>query len=169
MRESEVERNVRVGAVSVNQICAAFCARARRLCRQKSIIGLCWNDNEKMRCGWTKRCNKNAPSKSVVLPGKSGPVLIWHDLAGDALLLTPSNRCPCSRTLNLYSAAQTRTGHQVSTPYPTALAPPSFHSRPGTSILMDGRSEGSLMVDNYARRWTSEDIRSRCQRMSFWQ
>ena len=38
---------------------------------------------------------------------------------------------------------QTRTGHQVSTPYYpfSALAPPSFpSSRPGTSILIDCRS-----------------------------
>jgi hypothetical protein len=68
------------------------------------------------------------------------------------------------------SPAQTRTEHQVSTPFPfIALAPPSFPSRPGSSILMDDRSEGSLTVDNSARRWTSNDIRSRCRRMSFGQ
>ncbi|KAF8502626.1 hypothetical protein F5888DRAFT_1109167 [Russula emetica] len=60
--------------------------------------------------------------------------------------------------------AQTRTGHQLSTPYPfTALAPSSFPSHPGTSILMDCHSEGSLTVDNSARRRTSKDIRSGCQ------
>ena len=32
--------------------------------------------------------------------------------------------------------------------------PSSFPSRPGTSILMDRRSEGSLTVDNYPRRQT---------------
>ena len=66
------------------------------------------------------------------------------------------------------SPAQTRIGPQVSTPYPfTALAPPSFPSRPGTSILLDCRSEGLLTVDKYARHFTSTDIRSRCRRMSF--
>jgi hypothetical protein len=40
----------------------------------------------------------------------------------------------------LNSPAQTRTGHQVSTPYPfTALAP--------SIVLIDCRSEGSLTVD----------------------
>jgi hypothetical protein len=34
---------------------------------------------------------------------------------------------------------------------------------------MDCRSEGSLKVDNPARRWTSKDTRSRCRRMSFGQ
>jgi hypothetical protein len=68
----------------------------------------------------------------------------------------------------LNSFAQTRTGHQVSTPYPfTAIAPPLFSSRPGTSILMDVRSEGSMTVDNYARRWTRKDIHSRRRRMSY--
>jgi hypothetical protein len=71
----------------------------------------------------------------------------------------------------LNSPAQTRTGHQVSTPYPfTALAPPSFPSRPGPSTLMDGRSEDSLTVDNYAHRRTGKDLctlYSRCRRMSF--
>src|SRR6267154_6001434 len=65
------------------------------------------------------------------------------------------------------SPAQTRTGHHVSTPHSfTAPAPPSFPSHPGTSILLDSRSEGSLTVDNYARCWTSKDIRSQCRRMS---
>jgi hypothetical protein len=51
--------------------------------------------------------------------------------------------------------------------YPfTALAPPSFPSHPGTPILMDCRSEGSLTVNDYARCWTSKDTRSRCQRKS---
>ena len=64
------------------------------------------------------------------------------------------------------SPAQTQTGHQVSMPFPfTALAPPSFPSRPGTSIFMDCRSEGSLTVDDYARRWTSKDICNRYRRM----
>jgi hypothetical protein len=68
----------------------------------------------------------------------------------------------------LNSPAQARTGHQVSTADPfTALAPPSFPSRPGTSILIDCRSEGLLAVDNYARHWTNNDARSRCRRMSF--
>ena len=68
------------------------------------------------------------------------------------------------------SLAQTRTGNQVFAPYPsTALAPPSFPSRPGTSILIDCRSEGSSTVDKYARDWTSKAIRNRRQRrgMSF--
>jgi hypothetical protein len=71
----------------------------------------------------------------------------------------------------LNSPAQTRSGHQASTPYPfTALAPPQFPSRPGSSILTDCHLEGSLTVDNYASRWTGKDIvRSRCQRMSFGQ
>src|SRR6267154_3042989 len=65
------------------------------------------------------------------------------------------------------SPAQTRTGHQVSTPHTfTALAPSSFPSHPGTSILLDSCSEGSLTVENYARCWTSKDIRSRCRGMS---
>jgi hypothetical protein len=67
------------------------------------------------------------------------------------------------------SPAQTQTG-QVSTSYPfIALAPPSFPSRPGTSILVGCRSEGALTVDNSALRWTSKDIRSRCRGMSFGQ
>ena len=65
------------------------------------------------------------------------------------------------------SPSQTLTRHQVSTPYPfTALAFPSFPSYPGTSIFMDGLSEGSLMVDNYACFRTRKDIRSRSRRMS---
>jgi hypothetical protein len=32
---------------------------------------------------------------------------------------------------------------------------------------MDCRLEGLLTVDNYARRWTGKEIRSRCRRMSF--
>ena len=67
----------------------------------------------------------------------------------------------------LNSPAQTPTGHQVSAPYSfTALAPPSFPSCPGTSILMDCRSEVSLTVDNYARGWTGRDIRSRSRGLS---
>ena len=67
----------------------------------------------------------------------------------------------------LNSPAQIRTGHQVSTPHAfTALAPPSIPSRPGTSILMDSRSEGSLTVVKYVRRWTRKCIRCLCQRMS---
>jgi len=67
----------------------------------------------------------------------------------------------------LNSPTQTRTVHQVSTPFPfTALAPPSFPSRPGTSIFIDCRSEGSLVVDNSACHWTNKDKRSRCRRMS---
>jgi hypothetical protein len=70
----------------------------------------------------------------------------------------------------LNSPAQTRTGHQVFTSCPfTALAPPSFPSRPGLSMLIDRRSEGLLTVDNHVRRWTSKDIRNRCRRMSFGQ
>src|SRR6266849_3485779 len=65
---------------------------------------------------------------------------------------------------------RTRSGHQVSTPNPsTALTLPSFSSRPGTPILIDCRSEGSLTVDNYACQWTSKDIRSGCRSMSFGQ
>jgi hypothetical protein len=95
------------------------------------------------------------------------------------------NQCPSPHTLNLYrrtfsnisknfirridqvtnmvsnSPAETQPGYQVSTPSPfTALAPPLFPSRPGTSILMDCHSEGSLTVDNSARRWTSNDMSS---------
>ena len=33
---------------------------------------------------------------------------------------------------------------------------------------MDCRSEGSLAVDDYARRWANKDIRNQCQCMSFW-
>lgn len=70
----------------------------------------------------------------------------------------------------LYSPAQIPTGHQISAQYPisgsiTTLAPPSFLGRPGPSILTGGRSERSLVVDNYARRWTDIDLRS----MSFGQ
>ncbi|KAF8494670.1 hypothetical protein F5888DRAFT_639386 [Russula emetica] len=43
------------------------------------------------------------------------------------------------------SPAQTRTGHQISTYYPfTALAPPSFPNRPGTSILIQCRHMGKV-------------------------
>ena len=42
----------------------------------------------------------------------------------------------------LYSPDQTRTGQQVLIPYPTALAPPSFPSRPNTSILIQRMSFG---------------------------
>ena len=42
-------------------------------------------------------------------------------------------------------------------------------SRPGTSILMDGRSEGSVAIDNYARHWPGKNIHSQCRRMSFGQ
>lgn len=74
------------------------------------------------------------------------------------------------------SLALTRSGHQVFTPYPfTALACPSFPSSPGTSTLINCRSEASLTVDNSAesaRRsiGTSiiiNSIHSRCQCMSF--
>ena len=41
-----------------------------------------------------------------------------------------------------------------------------FPSCPGSSILINDRSEGSLAVDNYARLWTSNGIR-RCRGMSF--
>ena len=58
-----------------------------------------------------------------------------------------------------------RTGRQDSTPYTTVLTPPSFPSRPGTSILICCRSGGSLT----ARRWTGKDAHSRCQCMSFGQ
>jgi hypothetical protein len=63
------------------------------------------------------------------------------------------------------SPAQTQTGatgHQVSIHHPlTALAPPLFPSRPGTSILINCRSEGSLTVavDNSARHRISKDVR----------
>jgi hypothetical protein len=40
----------------------------------------------------------------------------------------------------------------------TALAPPSFPSRLGSSILIDCSSEGSLMEENYARRWTDKQL-----------
>ena len=66
---------------------------------------------------------------------------------------------------DLSSLARTQTRHQVSTPSPfTALAPPPSPSRPGPSILTDGRSKGSLTVVKYARGWTSEVI---YRRMSF--
>ena len=59
----------------------------------------------------------------------------------------------------------------VSAPYPFtrphALAPPSLPSRGGPLILMDGRSEGLLMLYNSAPRWTGKDMRSQCRRMSF--
>ena len=42
----------------------------------------------------------------------------------------------------LNSPAQTRTGHRVLIPYPTALAPPSFPSPPGTLILIQRMSFG---------------------------
>ena len=66
----------------------------------------------------------------------------------------------------LNSTAQSRTGHQVSTPLPFT-SPPSSPSRPGTSTFIDCCSEGSLTVNKSARRWTSKDICSRCRRMSF--
>ena len=44
---------------------------------------------------------------------------------------------------------------QVSLPYPsTALPPPSFPTRPGSSIIIDSRSEGSLTE----RRWTGNKL-----------
>jgi hypothetical protein len=69
----------------------------------------------------------------------------------------------CINLLTLHPA-QIRTGHHVSTPYSSAsLAPSLFPSRPGTLILMDCRSEGSLMVNNCARRRNSKDIHSQCR------
>jgi hypothetical protein len=67
---------------------------------------------------------------------------------------------------------ETRTRHHASSLYTlslTALAPSLLPSCPDTLILMDCLSEGSLMVDNSARRWTSKDICSRCRSMSFGQ
>jgi hypothetical protein len=70
----------------------------------------------------------------------------------------------------LNSPDRTRTGHQVSSPYAfSAFIPPSLPSRPGPSILGDGRSEGWLTIYNNARRWSSKVIRNRSRRMSFGQ
>lgn len=75
--------------------------------------------------------------------------------------------------LNSPAQARSQAGHQPEffTPYyypitgftVTAVAPPMFPNRPGPSILTDGRSEGSLAIDNYVRRWTGKDICSRYQ------
>ena len=56
------------------------------------------------------------------------------------------------------SPAQMRAPHQVSLPYAgTALAPPSFPSRPGSSILIDCALEGPQNAENHARRWSDEE------------
>jgi hypothetical protein len=74
--------------------------------------------------------------------------------------------------INKVLIALLRSELDIKPPHLTGLtqltpSPPSFPGRPGTSILMDGRSEVSLTIDNYARHWTSKDIRSRCRRMSY--
>jgi hypothetical protein len=72
-----------------------------------------------------------------------------------------------SRILN--SPTQKRACHQVSLPYSTTtLAPPSFPSRPGPSILIDCRLEDFLMAENDARCETGKKLTNRHQRrMSF--
>ena len=64
--------------------------------------------------------------------------------------------------------------HQASPPpFFTAIAasshpsPPISRSRPGPSILTDGRWKGLLKVANFARRWSSSEVTYR--RMSFGQ
>ncbi|KAF8502597.1 hypothetical protein F5888DRAFT_1105901 [Russula emetica] len=103
--------------------------------------------------------------------GQDGVGLGQNNLRIDYFNLATGVPLPARLSTSFQRLAQTRTGHQVSTPYPfsafTALAPPSFPSRCGTSISMNCRSEGSLTVDNSAptaRRWTSKDIRNRCRR-----
>ena len=47
----------------------------------------------------------------------------------------------------------------------TTLAPPSFPSSPGSSILMDCRLdslEGSYTAENHASRWTDKESTGRC-------
>ena len=76
---------------------------------------------------------------------------------------------PIDQLMNKVSngPAQTQTGHQVSAPNPfTALAPPSFPSLSGTSVLVDRRSEGLLTADTSARHLNSKDISNRCRRLS---
>ena len=53
--------------------------------------------------------------------------------------------------------------YQVSPTYSsTALAPPSFPSHPGSSVLIDYRVEGSSTAENYARCRTGNDPTERC-------
>ena len=49
----------------------------------------------------------------------------------------------------------------------TALRPPSFPSQPGSSILIDCCSEGSLTEENYARCSACKQLTHRRQRTSF--
>ena len=60
------------------------------------------------------------------------------------------------------SHAQNR---QVSQPYSDALPSPSSPTRPGSSILIGSRSEGSLTAENHAPLWTGKELINR--RMSF--
>lgn len=63
---------------------------------------------------------------------------------------------------------RTRRRRYVSTHYPPVLPPPSLTtSRPGPSIFIDGRSEGSSTAYNYALHSTGKDICGQSRRMSF--
>ena len=56
------------------------------------------------------------------------------------------------------SPVQMRAPHQVSLPYAgIALAPPSFPSRPGSSILIDCALKGPQNAENHARRWSDKE------------
>ena len=57
------------------------------------------------------------------------------------------------------SPVQQRPCHQVS--LADALSPPSFPTRPGSSIQIVSRSEESLMEENDAPLWTGEELTSR--------
>ena len=67
------------------------------------------------------------------------------------------------------SPAQMRAPHQVSLPYTTtALAPPSFPSRLGSSILIDCALEGPQTAENRACSWSDkEESTDQCRRTSF--
>jgi hypothetical protein len=62
------------------------------------------------------------------------------------------------------SSAQKRARHRVSLPYSsTALSPPSFPTRPGSSVLIDCHSGDSLTAESH---WTGKKLTNRPQSTS---
>jgi len=70
--------------------------------------------------------------------------------------------------MSLLRLAQERTDHLlVVSPAYHAITPPSFPCRPGSSIQIDCCSEGSLIEENHAHRWTRKILsRSRQRRVT---
>jgi hypothetical protein len=66
------------------------------------------------------------------------------------------------------SPARKRARRQVTLPYSSAaLHPPSFPTHPGSSILIDSPSEGSLTAESHARRHAGKKLSDRHRRTSF--